>query len=93
MPAAGVPLSIPVALLNTNPFGKAPASVSAAVGEPDAVTVNSPAEPTVNVELFALVICGAAWTAVSKNNPLATALGPERSVILIVTLPETFHTR
>ena len=63
VPAAGVPLNVPVPLpLSTNvtPAGSAtPLRVSAAAGKPLVVTVNDPAAPTANVVLGALVIVGA----------------------------------
>ncbi len=59
MPAAGVPLSTPVAAVNVTPLGKAPLSLSVGVGKPVFVTVKLPLLPTVNVVLFALVIAGA----------------------------------
>jgi len=63
LPGAGVPLSVPVPFpLSTKvtPPGKvAPPSLRAGSGKPVVITVNDPAEPTVNVTLFALVIIGA----------------------------------
>ncbi len=41
------------------PLGSAPTLVSAGVGEPVVVTMNDPAEPTVNVVELALVVVGA----------------------------------
>ena len=62
VPAAGVPLSTPAAL-SVTPDGSAPLSVKViAVGKPEAVTVNDPADPTANVVLFALVMAGAWFT-------------------------------
>ena len=58
MPAAGVPFKVSVEVLNVTPLGTAPDSVIVGVGEPVAVTANVPEEPTVNVELAALVNCG-----------------------------------
>ena len=54
----GVPLRIP-ALLSVTPLGKAPVSEKVADGDPLAVTVNEPGEPTVKVVLLALVMLGA----------------------------------
>ena len=70
VPAAGVPLSVPVPLpLSTNvtPAGSAtPVRVIAGAGKPVVVTVNVPGVPTVNVVELALVIAGA-WFTVSVN--------------------------
>src|SRR6267378_2489101 len=63
VPAAGVPLSTPVATLNVTPPGNVPVSLRVGVGKPVAVTVNEPAVPTVNVVLLALVMAGA-WKSV-----------------------------
>src|SRR5271166_6919571 len=63
VPAAGVPLSTPVAASNVTPLGKAPVSLSVGVGVPVVVTVKLPAVPTVKVVLVALVIAGA-WLTV-----------------------------
>ena len=80
VPAAGVPLSTPAALRLT-PLGSVPASVKViAVGKPEAVTVNDPADPTANVVLFALVIAGAWFTVRVKfcvpfgNTPLLAVM-------------------
>ena len=66
MPAAGVPLSVPVPLpLSTNvtPAGSAaPPRASVGSGKPLVVTVNVPGVPTVNVVVAALVIAGASLT-------------------------------
>jgi hypothetical protein len=58
-PAAGVPLSTPVDVLNVTPAGNAPDSVRVHDGNPLAVTVKLPALPTVNVALLVLVIAEA----------------------------------
>ncbi len=58
VPAAGVPLSVPVPLplsMNVTPPGNAPVEVIDAVGVPTVVTVKVPRLPTVNVVLVALV--------------------------------------
>ncbi len=54
--AVGVPLRIPVAVLNNTPVGNAPASTSVGAGEPVAVTLNDPNIPNINVVLLALLI-------------------------------------
>ena len=63
VPAAGVPLSVPVPLplsVNVTPPGSAaPVRVIAARGSPVVVTVNVPGAPTVNAVVLALVIAGA----------------------------------
>ena len=58
VPAAGVPLRKP-AELRVTPLGSAPVSLNVDAGKPLAATVNDPADPTVNVALFALVMAGA----------------------------------
>ena len=59
VPAAGVPLSTPVAGLNVTPLGNVPLSLSVTgVVKPVAVTVNVPAVPTVKVVLLGLVMAG-----------------------------------
>lgn len=60
--AVGVPLRMPA--LNVTPGGSAPDSVIVVVGVPVAVTVNEPAEPSLNVALLALVMVGATWFGV-----------------------------
>ena len=57
--AVGVPLNTPVAVLNVTPAGKVPDSLRVGDGAPVAVTVNVPAEPTVKVVLFTLVMAAA----------------------------------
>ena len=59
IPAAGVPLSTPVVVLNVTPVGSNPVSVKVGAGSPVAVTVKVPGAATVNVVLLALVIAGA----------------------------------
>ncbi len=54
--AVGVPLSIPVAVLNKTPVGNAPVSASVGAGYPVAVMLNDPNVPNANVVLLALVI-------------------------------------
>lgn len=66
LPAAGVPASVAVPSplsRNVTPAGKVPDSDSAAVGDPEAVTVNEPALPAANIADAALVIAGALSTA------------------------------
>jgi hypothetical protein len=70
VPAAGVPLSVPVPLAlaaNVTPLGSAPDSVREGAGVPVVVTVNVAATPTANVVLFALVIAGA-WSTVNVKD-------------------------
>ena len=57
--AVGVPLNTPVAVLNVTPAGRAPDSLRVGVGKPGATTGKVPAEPTVKVVLFALVMAAA----------------------------------
>jgi hypothetical protein len=67
VPAAGVPLRVPVpSPLSTNvtPLGKAPDSESDGLGKPEVITVNDPEAPSVKVALLTLVIAGA-WSTVS----------------------------
>ena len=62
VPTAGVPAKVAVPLpLSTKvtPLGSvAPPSDKLGIGDPVAVTVNDPAEPSVKVVEFGLVICG-----------------------------------
>ena len=71
-----VPLRRP-AELSVTPLGSVPVSVKVGTGTPDAVTVNDPAVPAVNVVLFALVIIMGAWfaanVAVAENVLLPVA--------------------
>ena len=73
--------------MNATPLGSVPVSPSVSVGEPDAITVNVPAVPTVNVALFTLVISGAVgtWFPEPKNTPLITAFAPAVIVMFIFT--------
>ena len=68
VPAAGVPLSVPVpSPLSTNvtpPGSATPVRVIAATGDAVVVTVNVPATPTLKLVVLALVIVGA-WLTVS----------------------------
>jgi hypothetical protein len=61
VPDAGVPLRTP-AVVKVTPPGSAPVSVKLGAGGPEAVTVNVPADPTVNVVVFPLVNTGAVPT-------------------------------
>jgi len=67
VPAAGVPLSVPVPLplsVKVTPVGRlTPPRVRLGVGKPVVVTVNDPTIPTVNVVALALVITGT-WLTV-----------------------------
>jgi hypothetical protein len=51
-------------VLKVTPLGSVPDSVIPGFGNPDAITVNDPAAPTVKVVLVPLVIAGA-WSTVS----------------------------
>src|SRR5918994_6224133 len=63
VPAAGVPLNVPVAGLNVTPVGSVPpVCVIVGTGKPVAVTVNEPATPTENDVVAALVTTGASFT-------------------------------
>ena len=53
-----MPDRTPVAALKLTPVGSAPDSLRAGAGKPDALTVNDPACPTVNVWALALVNAG-----------------------------------
>ena len=59
VPAAGVPLNIPVPGTKVTPVGRVPVTERVGAGKPVFVTVNVPAAPTVKVVLFALVMAGA----------------------------------
>ena len=61
MPAAGVPLSAPVAAVKVTPLGSVPLSVSVGAGKPLAATVKEPAAPVVKVALLALVLYPIVW--------------------------------
>ena len=76
MPDAGVPAMVAVPLplfVNVTALGSDPDSLRAGVGEPVVVTVKLPAEPTVKVVLFALVIAGAAVPAAADLNDATAA--------------------
>ena len=82
VPAAGVPLSTPAAL-NVTPLGSVPLSLKfIVVGKPEAITVNEPAVPTVNVALAPLVIAGA-WSTVNVNVCVAFGVTPLAAVKVI----------
>jgi hypothetical protein len=85
VPAAGVPASVAVPLplsVNVTPLGSAPVSDSVAVGLAVEVTLNVPAEPTVNVVAAADVIAGAEFT-VSVNDWFAGEPTPFVAVMVI----------
>jgi hypothetical protein len=68
--AAGVPLSVAVPLplsKKVRPFGNAPVSVRAGVGNPVVVSVKVLAVPTPKAALLALVIAGASPTVSVKT--------------------------
>ena len=85
VPAAGVPLSTPVAALNVTPPGKVPVSLRLGVGTPLAVTVKLPALPTVKVVLVALVIAGA-WAVATVRVKVCVALGVTPLAAVIVSM-------
>ena len=58
MPLAGVPDKTPVPARKLTPSGSAPVTKRVGDGEPLAVTVKVPADSTVNVVAFALLITG-----------------------------------
>jgi hypothetical protein len=86
VPAAGVPLSIPVAAVNVTPVGSVPVSLSVGAGKPVAVTVNVPAKPSTKVALFALVIAGA-WSTVSVKVCVPSAPAPLWAMIVNEYVP------
>ncbi len=69
---------------NVTPSGRAPVSVSAAVGVPVVVTVNVPGVPTVNVVVAALVIVGA-WAGATVSVKLWVASGATPLAAVIVS--------
>ena len=73
--AVGVPLNTPVAVLNVTPPGNDPVSESDGAGKPVATTVKVPAEATVKVVWFALVMA-AAWFTVSVKLCVASVPTP-----------------
>ncbi len=82
----GVPLSIPVAVLNKTPVGNGPVSVSVGAGNPVAVTMNVPSVPKVNDVLLALLIA-ATWFTVRMKLCVASALTPLCAVNDIGKIP------
>jgi len=83
--AAGVPLSTP-ADERVTPLGSAPVSLKVGAGKPVAVTVNDPADPTVNVVLAALVI-ESAWLTVSVKFWTALGATPLLAVKVMLYVP------
>ena len=79
--AAGVPLSTPAA--NVTPAGRVPDSLKVGAGNPDAITVNEPRLPTVNVVAAALVKVGT-WPIVSLK--LWVAFEPTLLLAVMVML-------
>lgn len=67
VPAAGVPVRIPVVALNVTPEGREPDSVVVGAGDPVVVTLKSPEELTTNVALLALRMDGAAEARISVS--------------------------
>ena len=95
-PALGIPLRVPEPLpLSTKvtPMGSAPDSVMPGKGDPVAVTVKNPGEPTANVALFALVMAGA-WLAAALTvrvkscwEALPTPLSATKPILNMPLLP------
>jgi hypothetical protein len=86
VPAAGVPLNVPVPVpvsTNVTPFGSAPLAVIDGFGFPVAVTVKLPPEPTANVVALALVIDGADCAAATVSVKACVAV-PTLLVAVIV---------
>ncbi len=84
--AVGVPLRIPVAVLNKTPVGNGPVSASVGAGEPVAVTLNDPNAPKINVVLLALLIA-AAWFTARVKLCVASPPTPLWAVNVIGKLP------
>jgi len=85
----GVPLSRPVVALSVTPVGRVPVSLNVGAGKPEAVTVNDPAVPTVNVMLLALVMAGA-WFTVSVKACVAFGATPFAAVKVMGYVPPVF---
>lgn len=81
-----MPLSTPLPELNVTPLGNAPVSLNVDDGDPVAATENVPAEPTVNVAPFVLVIA-AGWKIVSVKACVASLPTPLRAVSVMVKVP------
>ena len=90
VPAAGVPLNVPVPFplsANIRFAGRGtPPIVTVGAGTPLVVTVNDPATPVVNVALFALVMAGP-WLTVRVNVCVASGRTPLAAVIVRVYTP------
>ena len=87
MPDAGVPAMVAVPLplfVNVTALGSVPDLVKDGVGEPVVVTVKLPAEPTVKVVLFALVIVGAVETLFTVSVKVCVAAVPTPLLAVIV---------
>ena len=71
VPASGVPANTPLGASNVTPDGNAPDSDKAGAGKPLAVTVNVPADPTVNVVAAGLARLHRclAWHAARRSRP------------------------
>jgi hypothetical protein len=82
VPAAGVPLNVPVPsglATKVTPAGNVPLTASVGVGVPIELTVKVPGDPTVNVVVFALVMVGAPLI-VSVKDCVAAGLTPLSAV-------------
>src|SRR5438874_2127417 len=89
LPAAGVPdrVAVPSPLSwNVTPAGGVTDSERVGAGNPVAVTVKLPADPTVKVAVPALVIAGA-WSTVSVNVCVAAEPTPFAAVMVKEYVP------
>jgi hypothetical protein len=86
VPGAGVPLSIPVEVLNVTPDGSVPASLSIGMGAPVAVTVNEPSAPMSKVMALALLIIGA-WPTINVKLCVAELPTPLRALKVMKYVP------
>lgn len=91
MPVAGVPASTPVAGVKVTPAGSAPDSARVGGGEPVAVTVKLPNDPTAKAVAAPLVIAGAVPDGALTVRSAVAALPAPPSVEL--TFPVTLCLR
>ncbi len=90
--AVGVPPRVPVPFplsVNVTPVGSAPFSNRVGIGNPVAITMNVPAEPTLNVALFPVVIVGevAGRITVSTKFCIASVPTPLDAVNVKLNVP------